>query len=388
MLADFKTKYGENFNRPSDHSNGGKMPHHVVTDLMLPIYDNSIPINLPVGNYLKTFLLIFFLFSFTGCGFQKQVCFSGKTMGTTYHITVVTGFLKNTKTLKDKIDMRLDEINNSMSTYRKDSEITRFNSLKHAGKKFYISDDFFNVMTVAKTVYTLTGGAWDGTVKPLENLWGFGDSGNKNKIPSKTVIETLLPDIGFNNIEILTSHHLIKKVASISLDLASIAKGYGVDQVATLIRTNGIKNFIVEIGGEVFAAGFRKDGRKWKIGINRPEKNAPFDQVYKVVYLQDKGFATSGDYRNCFESEGKRFCHILDPRNGYPITNGVVSVSIVSDTCILADGLATAVMVLGHKKGLEVVNTLNNTECLIVVQADDGTLTDYYSKGFISQNTG
>lgn len=337
---------------------------------------------------INTALLIFFLLLFAGCGFQKQVSFSGKTMGTTYHITVVTGFFKNTKVLKDKIDMRLDQINNSMSTYRKDSEISRFNSLKQAGKKFYISDDFFNVMTVAKTVYTLTGGAWDGTVKPLENLWGFGDSENKNRIPSKTQIETLLPDIGFNNIEILTSHHLIKKSASISIDLASIAKGYGVDQVATLIRINGIKNFLVEIGGEVFAAGFRKDGKNWKIGINRPKKNAPFDQVYKVLYLQDKGFATSGDYRNYFECEGKRFSHILDPRNGYPIDNGVVSVSIVADTCTFADGLATAVMVLGHKRGLEVVNTLDNTEGLIVVQADDGTLTDHYSKGFISQSNG
>jgi thiamine biosynthesis lipoprotein len=364
------------------------MPHRLITDLMLPIYDNPIPADLPLGNYLKTFLLIFFLYSVTGCGFQKQVSFSGKTMGTTYHITVVTGFFKNTKALNDKIDMRLDQINKSMSTYRKDSEISRFNALNKTGEKFSISDDFFNVMTVAKTVYTLTGGAWDGTVKPLENLWGFGNSENKNRIPSKIEIETILPKIGFNNIEILTSHHLIKKAASVSLDLASIAKGYGVDQVATLIRTKGIKNFLVEIGGEVFAAGFRKDGKKWKIGINRPKKNAPFDQVYKVVYLQDKGFATSGDYRNYFEREGKRFSHILDPRNGYPITNGVVSVSIVADTCIVADGLATAVMVLGHEKGLELVNTLYNTECLIVVQADDGTLTDYYSKGFISQSTG
>jgi len=299
--------------------------------------------------YSNITLLMVFIF-LAGCSFQKQVAFSGKTMGTTYHITVVTGFFKNTKALKDKIDMRFDQINNSMSTYRKDSEISRFNSLKQAGKKFYISDDFFNA--------------------------------------SKTEIETLLPNIGFNNIEILTSHHLIKKAASISIDLASIAKGYGVDQVATLIRINGIKNFLVEIGGEVFAAGFRKDGKNWKIGINRPKINAPFDQVYKVLYLQDKGFATSGDYRNYFECEGKRFSHILDPRNGYPIDNGVVSVSIVADTCTFADGLATAVMVLGHKKGLEVVNTLDNTEGLIVVQADDGTLTDHYSKGFISQSNG
>ena len=336
---------------------------------------------------INTALLIFFIF-LAGCGFQKQVSFSGKTMGTIYHITVVTGFFKNTKTLKDKIDIRLDEINKSMSTYRKDSEISRFNALKQIGEKFYISNDFFNVMKVANNIYKLTGGVWDGTIKPIENLWGFGNSENIKRTPEKSEIEALLPEIGFNYIEISSSRYLVKRKAPISLDLASIAKGYSVDQVAALLRTNQIKNFLVEIGGEVFAAGFRKDGKNWKIGINRPEKNASFDQVYKVLCLQDKGFATSGDYRNYFECEGKRFSHILDPRNGYPINNGVVSVSIVADTCTFADGLATAIMVLGHKKGLELVHSLDNTECLIVVRADDGTLTDYYSKGFISQRNG
>ena len=371
-----------------DHGSGRKMSHHLIPDLMLPISDNPMPYGLLMGKYFQTALLIFFLLLFAGCGFQKQVSFSGKTMGTTYHITVVTGFFENTKALKDKIDMRLDEINKSMSTYRKDSEISKFNALKQSGEKFYISNDFFNVMTVAQNIYKLTGGAWDGTVEPLVTLWGFGNSENKKRIPTQSEINALLTDIGFNNIEISANHYLVKRKAFISLDFASIAKGYGVDQVAALIRTNQIKNFLVEIGGEVFAAGFRKDGKNWKIGINRPEKNTPFDQVYKVLYLQDKGFATSGDYRNYFECEGKRFSHILDPRNGYPINNGVVSVSIVADTCTFADGLATAIMVLGHKKGLELVNNLDNTECLIVVQADDGTLTDYYSKGFISQRNG
>ena len=336
---------------------------------------------------INTTLLIFFVF-LAGCGFQKQVSFSGQTMGTIYHITVVTGFFENTKGLKNKIDMRLEEINKSMSTYRKDSEISRFNALKQTGEKFYISNDFFNVMTVAQNLYKLTGGAWDGTIEPLVNIWGFGNSENKKRIPSKLEIDALLADIGFNNIEISANRYLVKRKAFISLDFASIAKGYGVDQVAAIIKMDGIKKFLVEIGGEVFAAGFRKDGKKWQIGINNPLKDSPFDQVYKAVSIQDKAFATSGDYRNYFEFEGKRFSHILDPRNGYPINNGVVSVSIVADTCTFADGLATAVMVLGHKKGLELVNSLDNTECLIVVRADDGTLTDYYSKGFISQRKG
>ena len=337
------------------------------------------------SKHLQTILLIFFLLLFTGCGFQKEVSLSGKTMGTTYHITVVTGLFTNTKDLQGQIDMRLDEINKSMSTFRKDSEISRFNAHQNVGEKFRISDDFYNVMTVAKGIYDETGGAWDGTVKPLVDLWGFSKSENKHTIPEKSRIAALLSKIGFNNIEIFAGHYLAKRNTAISIDLASIAKGYGVDQVAALIRVNGTHNFLVEIGGEVFAAGHRKDGKKWRIGINRPRKNAAVDQVYKVVNLQDKGFATSGDYRIFFEVNQKRFSHVIDPRNGYPVDNGVVSVSIIANTCTFADGLATAVMVLGHKKGLDLVNRLDNTECFIVTKQNDGTLIDHYSKGFIPE---
>ena len=340
-----------------------------------------------MGKYLQTAFLIFSLLLFTGSGFKKEVTLSGKTMGTTYHIKVVTGFFKNTKGLKDKVEIRLEQINKSMSTYIKDSEISLFNAFDRIGEKFYISDDFFNVMKVAKDIYKLTGGAWDGTIKPIVNLWGFGNSKNKKRIPEKSEIKALLPEIGFNYIEISSNRYLVKRKASISLDLASIAKGYAVDQIAALIRTNGIKNFLVEIGGEVFAAGLRNDGKNWRVGINSPKKDAPFDKIYKVISLYDKGFATSGDYRIFFEFKGKRFSHIIDPRNGHPIDNGVVSVSIVADTCTFADGLATAVMILGVEKGLKLVNSLDHTECLIVVQKDDGTLIDHYSKGF-SPNPG
>ncbi len=334
---------------------------------------------------ITVIVLLFFVFLFAGCGLKKEVEFSGKTMGTTYHITAVAGLFISTKNLKDQIDMRLDEINKSMSTFRKDSEISRFNAHQNVGEKFKISEDFYNVMIVAKMIYEETGGAWDGTVKPLVDLWGFGKSENRHTIPEKSRIAALLSNIGFNNIEIFAGHYLAKKNTTITLDLASIAKGYGVDQVAALIRANGIHNFLVEIGGEVFAAGFRKDGKEWRIGINKPQKNAPIDQVYKVLNLQDKGFATSGDYRNYFEVNQKRFSHVIDPRNGYPVDNGVVSVSIIANTCTFADGLATAVMVLGHKKGIDLVNRLDNAECFIVVNREDGALIDHYSKGFIPE---
>lgn len=335
--------------------------------------------------YIQTGFLIGLLFVTAGCSSKKEFSISGNTMGTTYHIKVIAGFFTRTKDLKTKIDRRLDEINQSMSIFIKNSEISRFNAYQTAGKPFRISDDFFNVMTVAKRVYELTGGAWDGTVKPLENLWGFGNSKKNKKIPAKSEIENLLPDIGFNQIEISDDRYLVKRNVPIFIDLSSIAKGYGVDQIATLIRANGIKNFLVEIGGEVFAAGFRKDGKKWRIGINRPQPESPINEVYKVVDLHDKGFATSGDYRNYFKVGQKRFSHILDPRNGYPVNNGVVSVSIIADTCTFADGLATGVMVLGPQKSLELVNALEHTECLILVQGQDGTLSEYFSNGFTTE---
>ena len=331
--------------------------------------------------FITTALMIVFVLMFHGCGMQKEVLLTGKTMGTTYHIKIVAGYFQNISGLKGSIEKKLKEINNSMSTYIKDSEISQFNALSRAGEKFYISDDFFYVMTVAKKIFSLTDGAWDGTIKPLVDLWGFGVSNNNNKIPSEKEIQNALLHTGFNHINISPHRYLVKTKKSISLDLASIAKGFAVDQMAAIIKKEGIQNFLVEIGGEGYASGVRKDRKPWNIGINMPRKDAPIDQVYKVLTLQNKAFATSGDYRNFFEQNGKRFSHILDPRNGFPILNGMVSVSVVANTCTFADGLATAIMVMGHKKGLELINRLGNTECLIIVKKNNDTLVDYFSKG-------
>ena len=191
-----------------------------------------------------------------------------------------------------------------------------------------------------------------------------------------------MPDIGFENIIVLNPGFLEKKRAAVTVDLASIAKGYGVDEIAALLRSLGFINYLVEIGGEIFAAGYRKNDTRWRIGINRPRADAPFDEVYKVVDLHNQAFATSGDYRNFFEVDGIRYSHVIDPRSGYPVANGVVGVSIVADTCTMADGLATAVMVMGGQKGMELIDRLDGVESLIVVEQTDGSLVDYYSKGF------
>ncbi len=335
-----------------------------------------------MNNHLKTIVFICILVLAAGCG-KKETLISGKTMGTTYHITVVSDFFQNMAGLQDKIDKRLKEINRSMSTYMKDSEISRFNALKSTDEKFHISDDFLQVMVVARHLYELTNRAWDGTVNPLVNLWGFGSAEKKeDAVPNPEEIQKLLADVGFDQIEISEEKYLRKKNASISLDLASIAKGFGVDQIAEVIEKSGFADFLVEIGGEVYASGFRKDGKPWRVGVNTPQKNAALDAVYKVVPLHNKALATSGDYRIFFEADGKRYSHILDPTTGYPVTNRVVSASVIADNCTLADGLATALMVLGHEKGIEVTEKLDHVECLIVVQEADGALKDYYSKGF------
>lgn len=319
-----------------------------------------------------------------GCDSRKEVLFSGKTMGTTYHIKVVTGFFNRANGLDQKIDERLRQINASMSTYIPGSEISRFNAMGQVGVPVAISEDFLQVMVVADDLYRLTGGAWDGTVAPLVNLWGFGSKTTVKKVPTPEEIQQCRATLGFDQISLSEEGYLLKKHGAVTLDLGSIAKGYGVDQIAELIRKNGITDFLVEIGGEVFASGLRRDGKPWRVGINRPEPGGPQEAVYKVINLYEDALATSGDYRNFFEVDGVHYSHVLDPQTGYPVTNGVVSVSVLSDTCTFADGLATALMVMGPADGIALVNRLAATECLILVREKDGRFTEFVSDGFKS----
>jgi len=332
---------------------------------------------------LKTVFAVLFFFILAGCNLKKESIITGKTMGTTYHIKVVSSFYKDTEGLKGKIENRLKDINKSMSVFSKESEITRFNTF-YSEEKFAVSADFLQVMKIARRIYELSGGAWDGTVYPLVELWGFGPKERTGDVPDNKDIEKILINVGFDKIVISESGYLVKRNPSVSLDLASIAKGYGVDVIADVIRKEGIDNFLVEIGGEVYASGSRKDGGYWHVGLSKPDKDAPFDEVYKTLMLKNKGLATSGDYRNYFEKDNAVYSHILDPKTGYPVTSGVVSVSVIADNCTFADGLATAIMVMGYKKGLELADKIPGIECFIVVREKDGKFTDYSSKGFIN----
>jgi thiamine biosynthesis lipoprotein len=330
-------------------------------------------------------IVIILVLAGAGVGYvaKREVLFAGKTMGTTYHVKVVAGWYKSTGTLSGKIESRLDEINRSMSVFRKDSEISQFNNLTVAGEKFPVSEDFYRVMVLAAKIHEWTGHAWDGTVMPLVNLWGFGNRGPRTSPPDPKSIGEARQSVGFSHIVVGEDRRLTKNLENVTLDLASIAKGYGVDAVATLLRENGFSNFLVEIGGEVFAAGVRKDGKPWRVGINLPEKNAAPTEIYRSLPLREQALATSGDYRNFFEVSGIRYSHIIDPATGYPVANGVVSASVVADNCTIADGLATAILVMGHEKSLELVSRLPGIDCFIVVREPDGTFTNYASAGIV-----
>ncbi len=328
------------------------------------------------------FLMILFIgLVCTARADAEEHLLAGRTMGTTYHIKIIAPPSDDMAAVQHAIDRRLEQINQSMSTFLKESEISRFNRMTAVGKPFAVSPDFLKVMRVAGAIHEVTGGAWDGTVLPLIELWGFGRSAPIDKVPSPSAIGKAREDVGFHNIEISTDGFLKKRRARVTVDLASIAKGYGVDSVAAVVRKLGYRNYLVEIGGEVFAAGRKADGQPWRVGINKPQKGVAATAVYKALDMEDRAMATSGDYRNYEEIGGRAYSHIIDPRSGVPVHNGVVSASVIAPDCTLADGLATALMVMGPEAGIELLNRMDKVEGLIIVRKPDGTLVDHWSAG-------
>jgi len=327
-------------------------------------------------------LFLSFLLAIAGCDTRKEIILSGNTMGTTYNIKIISDRGIDIESLQEKIDQRLEQINDSMSTYREKSEISRFNRFHEVGANFPISEDFRNVMTIGRKIYEFSDGAWDPTVGPLVKLWGFYETKVDSAVPKSEDIQSILPDIGFHHTFIRSGKFLVKARPRITLDLGSIAKGYGVDQIADLLKTEGIGSALVEIGGEVFGYGRKNDGSVWAVGINTPRKDASVHSVYKAVPLIDGALATSGDYRRFFESGGISYAHILDPRTGRPVNNRVVSVSVLANTCTMADGLATAIMVMGAESGMQLVERLDGVESLIILHDGGKGLIDLYSSGF------
>jgi thiamine biosynthesis lipoprotein len=328
-------------------------------------------------NKIKIMLIIFLSISITACfpsnnSPKKEILLQGSTMGTTYNIKVVaTPEQVEALKLHDKIDAALKQVNQEMSTYIPDSEISLFNQFD-AGDVFEISPGFTRVLKESIRLGELSNGKLDITVGPLVNLWGFGPELRPEKVPSDSVIATTLARVGLNNLH-LVGNQLSKDIANLYVDLSTTAKGYGVDIVAELIEANGISNYLVEIGGEMRLKGFKHTGELWAIAIEKPLLDPSGEQraVYQIVIPKDNAVATSGDYRNYFEVDGQRFSHIIDPATGKPINHNLVSVTVVHPSSMTADGLSTTLMVMGTEQGMEFA-VKNNLAALFISKTEHG----------------
>ena len=279
-------------------------------------------------------------------------------MGTQYHITIVAKKSKMTpQRLQNEIDHRLADINQKMSTYIDDSEISRFNR-ETTTDWFPISKEFLVVIEAAKKAQQISAGAFDPTVYPLVDLWGFAKQ-IKVTPPSNKAIEQALAYTGLQHLSIQKNPPALSKdIAQLSLDLSAIAKGYGVDAIAELLDKKGLNNYLVEIGGEVKAKGKNANNKIWHIGIEQPEdyKISQESKVINGLYLDNQAVATSGNYRNFYEYKGKRYAHTINPKTGKPSENTLASVTVIHPSTMWADAMATAIMVMGAEKGLAFAN--------------------------------
>lgn len=308
----------------------------------------------PLGSVAIVFVLSFVLV----CNASGQERFSGTTMGPVrYNVTVpVLPAGINRGEVESSIQIALDDVNDRMSTYKEDSEVSRFNRY-HETEWFEVSEATYAVVARSIELSEETDGAFDITVAPLVNLWSFGSDHRPQQIPSDEEIEKQLNVVGYRNLEVRDSpFSLRKKMPQLTIDLSAIAKGYAVDIVAQRLDDLKIDSYMVEVGGEVRTKGKNPKGTNWIIGVESPTPG--LRALAHRVSLDSASLATSGDYRNFFEVDGVRYSHTIDPRIGRPIQHNLSSVSVIADDCMTADALATAMIVVGPEQVRELSEKL------------------------------
>lgn len=285
-------------------------------------------------------------------------------MGTTYQIKINTKNHINEDSLKLDIDNYLYDINMVFSTYIDSSEISMINtSLEN---KFLISEELKYVLFESLYWADISSGLYDPTVYPLVDLWGFAGS-QRTKVPTEYEIQDILDRVSYKNISLVDN--ILNKKNDVYLDLSSIAKGYAVDLIASKLIESGYNDFLVDIGGELFCNG-NNNNNNWIVGIAHPNEN----ELFLKTIINDFSIATSGTYNNYTIYEGKEYSHLINPITGYPILNSVVSATVLSKNCTTSDAIATMLMVLPYDKGLDIVNGIDNVECMILINKDDGIL--------------
>jgi thiamine biosynthesis lipoprotein len=315
--------------------------------------------------------LIFLLWNKKNIYNQQFVQDKGKIFGTYYNITY-----KNEKSLKIEIDSVLNCVNNSLSIFNEASVISKINRNEHTKTDTFFEKVFFKAQEVSKN----TNGAFDITIAPLVNLWGFGFKNCENV--SDTTINSVLQYVGYQSVK-LDKHKLIKQNRQTMLDASAIAKGFGCDLIAEFLKKRRIKNFCVEIGGEIVVSGKNSDGEKWRIGINKPIENSTqiVNEIEKIIHLTNAAMATSGNYRNFYEKDGKKISHTINPKTGFPVWHNLLSATIIAQDCAAADAYATACIVLGLEKSLELCHKINEIDGFFIYN-DNGILKEKYSQGF------
>lgn len=293
---------------------------------------------------------------------------TGQTMGTTYSVKWVETDNVAAEDLKAAVDERLVAINRMMSTYDPESELSRFNT-SNTTDWFDVSPQTATVVAKALEVARLSDGAFDPTVGRLVRMWSFGSGDRSYAPPPDEELQTALEHVGYRKIEVRTDPPALRKTdPQAELDLSAIAKGFGVDAVSGLLTDRGLINHLVEIGGEVRAQG-TKNGQAWRLGIERPTQQR--SGLAATVALHDQSLATSGDYRNFFVRDGRRYSHTIDPRTGRPVEHSLASVSIVTDDCMSADAWATTLMVLGPEKGLQLADQQKLAAYLLIHEGQE-----------------
>ncbi|WP_144210492.1 FAD:protein FMN transferase [Shewanella donghaensis] len=327
---------------------------------------------------IKTLTVFFALFLLTACGTEDEiVSLSGNTMGTTYHIKVVRNErLPTTDLLQAEIDFALELVNDQMSTYRPKSELSQFNMLT-VNQSLTVSADTITVFKEGLRLYDTTNGALDITLGPLINLWGFGPDKRPTEIPTPEQIARVKDKADINGFNI-KGLKLTKTNPDIYVDLSSLAKGYGVDKIASLLNKYNVDGYLVEIGGEISVKGVKNDGSPWRIAVEKPSTEGAV--IQQVVEPGNMALATSGDYRIYYEENGERFSHLIDPRTGYPIKHKLASVTVLHPSSMTADAYATAMMVLGTEESLALAD--REKLPVMLIEKDEDNYEVFYSEAF------
>lgn len=296
----------------------------------------------------------------------------GTIFGTLYHAKYLYD-----KDLKAEIEAELQKVDASLSMFNPQSTISRINR----GETDETDEMLNEILELSFTINSATNGAFDPTVAPLVNAWGFGFK--NGTLPNSRQVDSLRTLVGLSTIH-LSKDKLTKDNPLSILDLSAIAKGYGVDRASQVLRNHGIQHFMVEIGGEVVTEGHNEKGELWHIGINKPDDDSTSTnmELQDIIAISGKAIATSGNYRNYYISEGRKIAHTINPRTGYPAQQDILSSTVLAPTCAEADAFATAFMVLGMKEAKQVLKEQKQLEAYFIYSDEQGNYQTWCSKGF------